>query len=112
VEIRVLSTPSDADGDGDGDVDVDVADFVELRACWSGPGEEEGFQAPSNACRDMFDADRDGDVDPGDYPAFQARYTGPPLDCNGNGQLDLTDIVQGTSQDLNGDGVPDVCEGS
>jgi hypothetical protein len=107
VEVKVLRTPSDGDGDGD----VDVADFVELRACWSGPGEAEGFQAPSNACRDTFDADSDGDVDADDYPAFLARYTGPQDDCNANGELDLTDIVHGTSQDANGNGVPDECEG-
>ena len=105
VEVRVTSTPSDADGDGD----VDLADFLALRACWSGAGDDEGFQPPSNACRDTFDADHDGDVDDADYTAFLARYTAPLADCNVNGVPDLTDIVNGTSPDADGNGVPDEC---
>ena len=31
-------------------------------------------------------------------------------DCNGNGELDLCDIVDGTSLDEDGDGVPDECQ--
>ena len=31
-------------------------------------------------------------------------------DCNGNGVLDECDVSSGTSQDLNGDGLPDECE--
>jgi hypothetical protein len=31
-------------------------------------------------------------------------------DCNGNGVPDYLDIAQGTSQDMDGDGVPDECE--
>jgi hypothetical protein len=30
-------------------------------------------------------------------------------DCNGNGTLDACDIADGTSQDLDGDGIPDEC---
>ncbi|HYC78655.1 MAG TPA: GC-type dockerin domain-anchored protein [Phycisphaerales bacterium] len=31
-------------------------------------------------------------------------------DCNGNGTLDLCDVAAGSSDDLDGDGVPDECE--
>jgi len=31
------------------------------------------------------------------------------LDCNENGVVDLIDIASGTSEDLNGDGIPDEC---
>ena len=31
-------------------------------------------------------------------------------DCNANGVLDICDIADGTSQDLDGDGVPDECQ--
>jgi len=34
----------------------------------------------------------------------------PGLDCNGNDMDDFIDILDGTSQDANGDGVPDECE--
>lgn len=34
------------------------------------------------------------------------------VDCNGNGMADSLDIVNQTSQDLDGDGVPDECEGN
>ncbi|HEX6903666.1 MAG TPA: Ig-like domain-containing protein [Thermoanaerobaculia bacterium] len=105
VEVRVSSTPGDADGDGA----VGLSDFLELRACWTGPGSDPAFQTPPNACRDTFDADGDGDVDRADYDAFLLRYTGPANDCNANSQSDLTDIVEGVSADADGNGVPDEC---
>jgi hypothetical protein len=39
------------------------------------------------------------------------RDTAPADDCNGNGEPDRTDIVQGTSRDADGNGVPDECRG-
>lgn len=35
---------------------------------------------------------------------------GPAFDCNQNGILDSIDISNGTSEDLNGNGIPDECE--
>ncbi len=35
----------------------------------------------------------------------------PPPDCNENGVPDLQDIIDGTSSDVNGNGIPDECEG-
>lgn len=37
-------------------------------------------------------------------------YTGYP-DCNNNGVVDAIDIANGTSQDENGNGIPDQCDG-
>jgi len=34
----------------------------------------------------------------------------PIVDCNANGVADTTDIANGTSQDVNGDSIPDECE--
>src|SRR5262249_50728854 len=34
----------------------------------------------------------------------------PSPDCNGNGKLDACDILDGTSRDADGDGIPDECE--
>lgn len=34
----------------------------------------------------------------------------PPTDCNGNGQPDGCDVVNGTSPDCNGNGLPDSCD--
>jgi len=36
-------------------------------------------------------------------------YVGVATDCNGNGVSDEIDLANGTSQDLDGDGVPDEC---
>jgi hypothetical protein len=36
-------------------------------------------------------------------------YIGVATDCNGNGLSDELDLANGTSQDLDGDGVPDEC---
>jgi len=104
-DVVVADTPDDADGDGK----VGLADFLALRSCWTGPGNDPSFAGAANGCRDAFDGDADGDVDRADYDSFLARYTGPATDCNTNGILDLTDIIDGTSQDANGDGVPDEC---
>ena len=108
AEVAVVSTPADSDGDGT----VGLSDFLELRACWTGPGEDPEFEPSSNACIDTFDADTDGDLDRPDYDAFLMRYTGPELDCNANNELDLTDIVDGVSQDADGNAVPDECGSS
>jgi hypothetical protein len=39
-----------------------------------------------------------------------AYVYGGLVDCNDNGTLDVCDITEGTSDDLNGNGVPDECE--
>ena len=37
-------------------------------------------------------------------------YSGPRRDCNGNGVIDLRDILDGTENDADFDGIPDDCE--
>jgi hypothetical protein len=46
----------------------------------------------------------------GGYPGVYLRLIGDLDDCNLNAQPDLFDISSGTSQDTNGNGVPDECE--
>ncbi len=41
--------------------------------------------------------------------AFAAHNVPCPLDCNNNGVPDFTDIANGTSDDVDGNGVPDDC---
>jgi len=53
--------------------------------------------------------DQDTDVDVDDFDVFLTVYTGPKTDCNANGILDLIDIIDGTSEDADGDGHPDEC---
>ena len=56
------------------------------------------------------DVDQDGDVDFDDFNVFLTVYNGPLEDCNTNTVLDLIDILNGTSPDANGNGIPDECE--
>ena len=46
----------------------------------------------------------------GDAEAGAAYIYGGLGDCNENGELDICDIAEGTSQDSNGNGIPDQCE--
>ncbi len=51
---------------------------------------------------------------PGSPSEMMASTVGPstaPPDCNGNEIPDLQDIINGTSEDCDNDGVPDECEG-
>ncbi|MGP1273514.1 MAG: hypothetical protein ACTS22_09285 [Phycisphaerales bacterium] len=67
-----------------------------------------------------YDVDGDGifvDGDPlnpdQDYQVMlfaMGQAGGGITDCNGNGVDDATDIANGTSQDVNGDGTPDECQ--
>ncbi len=41
---------------------------------------------------------------------FLSVYNGQRADCNGNGILDLIDIVDETSFDADNDGIPDECQ--
>ncbi|MBI1853983.1 MAG: VCBS repeat-containing protein [Planctomycetes bacterium] len=97
-------------GDHDNDQDVDLADFGAFAACFSGPKNSLGFQAPGIDCLIAFDYDEDGDVDLDDYARFLQVYTGPVgQDCNGNSRDDMLDILNGVASDCNHDGIPDAC---
>ncbi len=90
--------------DHNGNNQVEIEDFIAFAGCFGG-----GPYVPDDPCA-ISDVDRDGDVNGDDYAAFLTVYTGALEDCNGNSVLDLTDIVDGTSQDTNSNGVPDECE--
>ncbi len=85
------------------DDDVELDDFIIFASCF-GPGP----YTPDDLCA-IDDVDQDGDVDQVDFDVFLTVYSGPQTDCNGNGVLDLIDIIDGTSKDANGDGIPDEC---
>jgi hypothetical protein len=84
---------------------VDINDFIPLPGCWTGSVETDGLCE----CR-FFDIDHDRDVDDDDFALFMRVYSGPQEDCNNNGILDLTDLIEGTSSDCNLNGVPDLCD--
>jgi hypothetical protein len=91
-------------GDGDHDGDCDADDLAHFNQCHTGPGP--GALTPG--C-EMMDLDGDGDVDLDDLADMLAIYSGKQLDCNGNGVIDLADILSGFSLDLDADSIPDEC---
>ncbi|MCP3902619.1 MAG: hypothetical protein GY715_03200 [Planctomycetes bacterium] len=101
--IQFLDSLGRVEFDADGDDDVELTDFTDFADCFGG-----GPYTPDDPCA-IHDIDQDGDVDTDDYASFLLAYTGPMNDCNTNGELDITDIINGTSLDLNGNGIPDEC---
>ena len=108
---------SDADSDGDGTPN-----------CQDGCPNDPNKTAPGQCGCGLADTDTDGDGIPdcndncvtvpnpgqedcdfdGNGDACQIADGAP--DCNGNNELDSCDIGNGTSSDLNGDGIPDECQ--
>jgi hypothetical protein len=88
-----------ADGDQDGDVDRDDVDV--MSGCLGGPVQP--------GC-EMMDINGDGMIDESDVDAFVARYEGPLTDCNGDGVLDVIEIIADGSLDDDRTGILDACE--
>lgn len=86
------------------DDEIGLDDFIIFAWCFFG----DGPYTPDDLCA-IDDVDQDGDVDVDDFDVFLTVYSGPQTDCNGNGVLDLIDIINQTSEDANGDGLPDEC---
>ncbi len=86
------------------DDEVGMDDFVIFAACFGG-----GPYSPDHLCA-IDDVDQNGEVNFVDFAIFLSVYTGPKDDCNSNAVLDLLDILNGTSADANGNGIPDECE--
>jgi hypothetical protein len=76
------------DGDVDFDGDVDEQDFSPWPGCFTGSVETDGLCE----CR-FLDIDHDRDIDLDDFALFLRRYTGPLNDCNGNGVMDLEELL-------------------
>lgn len=102
--IAFLDSLGRREFDHSGDNEVTLVDFIAFAACFGG-----GPYTPDDPCS-ISDVDMDGDVDLDDYAAFRTEYTGVVEDCNLNGTDDLDDIINGTSVDTNGNGVPDECD--
>lgn len=88
-------------GDQDGDGIVVFNDFQAFAGCYGG-----GF-APG--C-EMMDFDGNSDISLDDFDAFLAVYAGPQHDCNGNGEVDLLDLLLDPGLDKDADGIRDACE--
>lgn len=101
--IAFLDSLGRGEFDVDGDHAILLEDFQDFAACYGG-----GPYTADDACA-IHDIDQDGDVDDDDYASFLLVWEGATTDCNANGILDITDILHGTSLDLDGDGMPDEC---
>lgn len=90
-----------------GDVDdndvVDLADFVYFVTAFHQP-----FQPGS----EIMDFNGDSVVDGDDFIAFMEKYSGPLHDCDGDGQLDLEQILADPALDADQDGMLDSCAGA
>ena len=89
-------------GDFDGDGDVDIDDYGALGTCYG---------SPLLAGFEMMDFDGDSDVDEVDASEFAVRLFGEPLDCDGDGLLDLAEILDEPALDADGDAQLDDCGG-
>ena len=63
---------------------------------------------PDESCS-IHDHDADGEIDLDDLESFSVAWDAIKTDCNENGQWDVTDVILGSSPDLDGDGLPDEC---
>jgi len=102
--IAFLGTLGRREFDADGDNILTLLDFFDFRDCQGG-----GPYAPGDPCA-VHDVDQDGDVDADDFDAFLVAYDGSLVDCNGNSNADLGDIVAGGSSDVNSNAIPDECD--
>jgi len=114
-----MADECDADGDGDGvPNDCDICPGADDLSDADGDGVPDGCDLCAGA-NDATDSDGDGVPDcldncPITPNADQANSVGGEIgdacrDCNNNGALDLADLANGTSQDCNGDLIPDEC---
>jgi hypothetical protein len=92
---------------------IDVFDFFGVADCYTGAGVSYVTGSNPNPmdypCA-VSDIDQDGDVDLDDFQSFLLVFEGARRDCNGNGIIDLQDILVGAEIDLNLNGIPDSCE--
>ena len=106
--IRFLESLGRAEFDSDADNDVELDDFhgysdtVGFRGCY-------GTNTTPDAPCAIHDVDQDGDVDLDDFDIFLLAFDEETNDCNGNGIVDMLDILLG-EPDTNNDGILDECQ--
>ena len=71
--------------------------------CWALP------TSPDDPCA-VHDIDQNGTVDMGDYDSLLLAWDDAFEDCDGDGVLDLLELLEGTQLDADDNGVPDDCE--
>ena len=103
--IAFLDSLGRREFDHDGNGIVDAIDFLGFRSCF----EQGGPFSPDAPCA-VSDIDQDGDVDLDDFSFFLQMYDGDLNDCDGNGEVDLRDIIEGFAEDCNGNTQPDGCD--
>ncbi|MFO0830031.1 MAG: di-heme oxidoredictase family protein [Phycisphaerales bacterium] len=103
--IAFLDSLGRMEFDMDGDNQINYSDVILLRDCYGTKG-----VTPDSPCA-VADIDQNGVINMTDALAFDVAYPGPTTDCNGNGIPDIVDIVIGTSNDVDYDGIPDECQG-
>ncbi len=93
---------------GWGSVPSPIYEDAELLASDGAPGDHFGRFVACSGDTAMIGAYLDDNENGGD--AGSAYVFGGLSDCNGNDTLDICDIADGASQDINGNGIPDECE--
>lgn len=104
--IAFLNSLGRVEFDKNLDLAVTAIDFEDFQACFSGPG---AVYTPDDPCS-IHDIDQDGDVDLDDFESFLLVYLEAVDDCDGNGEIDLIDLLNGTASDCNGNLIPDSCD--
>jgi CxxC motif-containing protein (DUF1111 family) len=109
--IRFLNSLGRAEFDVTGDQVVDFDDFIGVEAshwgfqdCWGLTG-----ILPDAPCA-VHDIDQDGAVGLADFESLLLAWDDELADCDEDGTLDLLELLEGTQQDVNENGVPDDCE--
>jgi hypothetical protein len=92
-------------GDADGDGAVGFDDFPKFACCYHAIG-----AGPMQPGCEIMDMDGDGDVDLDDINLFLTQYEEPLSDCDESGVADLLEILDGSVQDEDQDGIPDECD--
>lgn len=102
--IAFLDSLGRIEFDADGDNDVQIEDFNAFKACWNAVA-----VTADDVCA-VHDIDQNGNINSVDFGSFLTAYEGNRRDCNGNGIVDLMDILTNPALDADNDGLLDSCE--
>ncbi|MDG2291511.1 MAG: di-heme oxidoredictase family protein [Phycisphaerales bacterium] len=108
--LRFLGSLGRAEFDVTGDDLIDFDDFIGVEPsqwgfldCWNLSG-----VLPDDPCA-VHDIDQDGFIGLSDFESLLLAWDDDLGDCDDDGTLDLLELLEGTQQDVNEDGVPDDC---